>query len=88
MANVWPLSCPARPSLWSSRSLPHFVSATHGGPVVLFALLIGMAFNFLGAEACFAPGLAFASRTVLRVGGAMLGARITLDEVAEPPSLS
>lgn len=58
-----------------------FVSATHGGPVVLFALLIGMAFSFLGAEARFAPGLAFASRTVLRVGVALLGARITLDEV-------
>ncbi len=59
-----------------------FVSATHGGPVVLFALLIGMAFNFLGAEARFAPGLTFAARTVLRVGVALLGARITLDEVA------
>lgn len=59
-----------------------FISATHGGPVVLFALLIGMAFNFLGAEARFAAGLAFASRTVLRVGVALLGARITIDEVA------
>lgn len=59
-----------------------FISGTHGGPVVLFALLIGMAFNFLGAEAWFAPGLGFASRAVLRVGVALLGARITLDEVA------
>lgn len=58
-----------------------FVAGTHGGPVVLFALLIGMAFNFLGAEPRFAPGLAFAARTVLRLGVALLGARITLDEV-------
>lgn len=48
----------------------------------MFALLIGMAFSFLGAEARFAPWRAFASRTVLRVGVALLGARITLDEVA------
>jgi hypothetical protein len=32
------------------------VSNVYGGPTVLFALLLGMAFNFISAESRFAPG--------------------------------
>ncbi|MDF2096871.1 YeiH family protein [Aquibaculum arenosum] len=53
----------------------------HGGPVLLFALLIGMAFNFLSDDARFRAGIAFTSRTVLRLGVALLGARITLEQI-------
>src|SRR4051812_11675082 len=58
-----------------------FVSTVYGGPTILFALLLGMTFNFLSAEARFGPGLAFSSRSVLRLGVALLGARITLEQI-------
>ncbi|WP_119462435.1 putative sulfate exporter family transporter [Rhodospirillaceae bacterium SYSU D60014] len=58
-----------------------FVSNAHGGPIILFALLLGMAFNFLAADGRFEPGLAFTSRSILRIGVALLGARITVEQV-------
>lgn len=60
-----------------------FLSDHYGGPVMLMALLLGMAFNFLSQEGSCVPGLAFASRTVLRFGVACLGARITVEEVVQ-----
>ncbi|HZZ92339.1 MAG TPA: putative sulfate exporter family transporter [Usitatibacter sp.] len=48
---------------------------------MVFALLLGMAFNFI-ADARFRPGIEMASRAVLRAGVALLGLRITLAEVA------
>jgi uncharacterized integral membrane protein (TIGR00698 family) len=50
-------------------------------PVLLFALLLGMAVNFASREKTLKPGIDFAGRAVLRVGVALLGARITLDQV-------
>jgi uncharacterized integral membrane protein (TIGR00698 family) len=50
-------------------------------PVMLFALLLGIAVNFLSHDARCQPGLDFASRDILRVGVALLGARITLAQV-------
>ena len=58
-----------------------FITNVYGGPTVLFALLLGMAFNFLSAESRFGPGLALSARSVLRVGVALLGARITLEKI-------
>jgi uncharacterized integral membrane protein (TIGR00698 family) len=58
-----------------------FLSEHYGAPTMLFALLLGMAFNFLAQEPRFAAGIAFAARQVLRVGVALLGARITFDHV-------
>lgn len=58
-----------------------FVSNAYGGPTILFALLLGMAFNFLSAEPRVAPGLDFAAKFVLRVGVALLGARITATQI-------
>lgn len=58
-----------------------FVSSAYGGPTVLFALLLGMAFNFISAESRLAPGIAFSSRSILRIGVAALGARITVEQV-------
>jgi uncharacterized integral membrane protein (TIGR00698 family) len=60
-----------------------FLADTYGGPVMLFALLLGMAMNFLGEVDQCRAGIAFASRNVLRIGVAMLGFRITLWEIAE-----
>jgi uncharacterized integral membrane protein (TIGR00698 family) len=50
-------------------------------PVLLFALLLGMGVNFASRERTLKPGIDFAGRAVLRVGVALLGARITLDQV-------
>lgn len=51
-------------------------------PVMLLALLLGIAVNFASQVDRCKPGIEFASRTVLRVGVALLGARITFDQVA------
>ncbi len=59
-----------------------FLADHYGAPVMLFALLIGMAFHFLHEEGRCVAGIEFASRTVLRVGVALLGVRITFDQIA------
>lgn len=53
----------------------------YAAPVMLFALLIGMAFHFLHEEGRAIPGIEFSSKAVLRVGVALLGARITFDQI-------
>lgn len=58
-----------------------FVSDRLGGPAMLYALLFGMAFNFVAGDERFAPGIALASRSVLRLGVALLGLRITTGDV-------
>jgi uncharacterized integral membrane protein (TIGR00698 family) len=50
-------------------------------PVMLFALLLGIAVNFLSRDEHCQPGIDFASRSILRLGVALLGARITLDQI-------
>ena len=59
-----------------------FVSERYGGPQFLFALLFGIAFNFLATDPRTRPGIEFAARTVLRFGVGLLGARITLEQIA------
>lgn len=59
-----------------------FLSDHYGGPVMLFALLIGMAFNFLATEGRCSAGIGFSSRTVLRLGVALLGVRITFSDIS------
>ena len=54
-----------------------FVSTMHGGPQLLYALLIGVAFHYLSNEPRTKPGIEFCSRTLLRLGVGLLGARIT-----------
>jgi uncharacterized integral membrane protein (TIGR00698 family) len=59
-----------------------FLSEHYGAPVMLFALLLGMAMNFLSTQEQCRPGIDFAARGVLRVGVALLGLRITLGQIA------
>ncbi len=59
-----------------------FLSQHYGAPVMLFALILGMAMNFLSAEGACKPGIEFTSRHVLRWGVALLGLRITAAQVA------
>ena len=59
-----------------------FVSTLHGGPQLLYALFFGVAFHYLSQEARTKPGIEFCSRTVLRFGVGLLGARITAEQIA------
>jgi uncharacterized integral membrane protein (TIGR00698 family) len=59
-----------------------FLSEHYGAPVMLFALLLGMAMNHLSNGGPCAPGIGFASRELLRIGVALLGLRITVEQVA------
>ena len=58
-----------------------FLSEHYGGPVMLFALLLGMAFYFLSQEGACVAGIEFASKRILRVAVALLGAQITIGEI-------
>ncbi|MDM0085735.1 putative sulfate exporter family transporter [Variovorax sp. J31P179] len=60
-----------------------FLSEHYGAPVMLFALLLGIAMNFLSGESACKPGIEFAGRTLLRIGVALLGLRITVGQVVE-----
>lgn len=58
-----------------------FLSERYGGPVMLFALLLGMAFHFLSQEGRCVPGIELASKRVLRIAVGLLGAQITFAEI-------
>lgn len=59
-----------------------FIADHYGGPTLLYALLFGMSLHFLSEEGRCLAGIEFSARSVLRIGVALLGVRITLDEVA------
>lgn len=56
-----------------------FLSEHYGAPAMLMALLLGIAFHFLAEDGPCKPGIEFTSRTVLRFGVALLGARISVE---------
>ena len=58
-----------------------FLSVHYHASAMLFALLLGMALNFLAEEGRCLPGIPTASTTVLRAGVALLGLRITIAQV-------
>ncbi|MFL5296661.1 MAG: YeiH family protein [Phenylobacterium sp.] len=58
-----------------------WLSGHYHAPVMLFALLFGMTFHFLHEEGRCIPGIEFASKAVLRTGVALLGARITVEQI-------
>lgn len=59
-----------------------FLSVHYHASAMLFALLLGMALNFLAEEGRCLPGIQLASSVVLRTGVALLGLRITFEQVA------
>ena len=59
-----------------------FVSEHYGGPQFLYALFFGISFNFLGTDSRTQPGVEFAARSILRFGVALLGVRVSLDQIA------
>jgi len=58
-----------------------YISTSYGGPQLLYALFFGLAFHFLSEEPTCKPGIEFCSKTVLRTGVALLGAKITLAQI-------
>ena len=58
-----------------------WLSQQYKAPVMLFALLIGMAFHFLHEEGRCIAGIEVSSKTILRIGVALLGARITVSQI-------
>ena len=58
-----------------------FLSDHYGAPLTLMALLIGLGLNFLSADARLTPGLALASRSLLRWGIVLVGVRVTFAQI-------
>ncbi|MCV0425013.1 MAG: YeiH family protein [Roseibium sp.] len=58
-----------------------FLNEHYGAPAMLMAILLGMPLNFLSEEQRTSDGIAFAARTLLRVGVALLGVRISVEMV-------
>ena len=56
-------------------------------PPLILSLVIGMALQPLSARPALKPGLEFAGRTLLRIGVALLGARLTLGNLVEGGAL-
>jgi len=60
-----------------------FISDHYGAPAMLMALLFGIALNFLSDDPKCQRGIAFSARTLLRIGIAMLGLRISFSMAAD-----
>ncbi|MCG8511407.1 MAG: putative sulfate exporter family transporter, partial [Rhodospirillales bacterium] len=58
-----------------------FLSDHYGAPQMLFALLLGLAFHFLAEERSCIPGIELTAKRILQIGVALLGMRITVDQV-------
>lgn len=58
-----------------------FLGSHYHGSMLLFALLLGLALHFVSEDKRCAAGIQFASGTVLRLGVALLGLRLTVEHV-------
>ena len=58
-----------------------FLGSHYKGSMLLFALLLGLALHFVSEDKRCAAGIQFASSTLLRIGVALLGLRLTIDHV-------
>jgi uncharacterized integral membrane protein (TIGR00698 family) len=58
-----------------------FLGSHYKGSMLLFALLLGLALHFVSEDKRCGAGIQFASSTVLRLGVALLGLRLTMDHV-------
>lgn len=58
-----------------------FISDHYGAPAMLLALLFGISMNFLADHPDCGAGIAFGSKTLLRLGVALLGLRISFEMI-------
>jgi uncharacterized integral membrane protein (TIGR00698 family) len=59
-----------------------FLSENYGGPQLLYALLLGLSLHFLYLNETLSPGIDFCAKTILRLGVAFLGIRITFADIS------
>ncbi|TVP69688.1 MAG: putative sulfate exporter family transporter [Rhodobacteraceae bacterium] len=86
IARIQAFAVPVAPGLMLAATIAAaaaFLGAHYGAPVMLFALLLGMAFNFLHEEGPCRAGIDLASKFVLRLGVGLLGIRIAMDDMAQ-----
>jgi uncharacterized integral membrane protein (TIGR00698 family) len=60
-----------------------FLAEHYRAPLMLLALLLGMSMSFLATHSACKPGIEWAARGVLRIGVALLGVRITFEQIAQ-----
>jgi uncharacterized integral membrane protein (TIGR00698 family) len=60
----------------------NFLSENYGGPQLLYALLLGLSLHFLYLNEALGPGIDFCAKTILRLGVAFLGIRITFADIS------
>jgi uncharacterized integral membrane protein (TIGR00698 family) len=58
-----------------------WLSQHYNAPVMLYGLLLGMAFHFLHEEGRCVAGIEFSSKAILRLGVALLGVRVTAEQI-------
>ncbi len=58
-----------------------FLGSHYKGSMLLFALLLGLALHFMKEDPRCGAGIQFASSTILRLGVALLGLRLTIEHV-------
>ena len=78
----WPIIWPGVLTAITIAMAATFVAEHQGGPQLLYALFFGMAFNFAANGEKVKAGIEFASRQILRFGVALLGARITAEQIS------
>ena len=60
-----------------------FVSDHYGAPAMLMALLMGIALNFISQDRNCQAGIEFSARTILRLGIALLGLRVSFEMLSD-----
>ncbi|WP_153147228.1 YeiH family protein [Dechloromonas sp. H13] len=79
---AWPVIWPGVLTAITIALAATFIAEHQGGPQLLYALFFGMAFNFAANGEKVKAGIEFASRQILRFGVALLGARITAEQIS------
>lgn len=64
-----------------------FLAEHYGAPALVLVLLLGFGFASQGSDERLRPGVEFCSRTILRLGVALLGARIGMEQLLSVGSL-
>ena len=78
MGGLWPGILLAVVVAFAAEAL----ATRYGAPAMLLALLLGAAFHHLASEPRTEPGITFSSRTLLRIGVALLGFRLSWEDIA------
>lgn len=74
-------NCPGILLCLTVAAAAQFLSEHYGAPQMLFALLLGLAFHFVAEEGKSMPGVEFTAKRILRFGVALLGMRLTFNDV-------